>query len=67
MRHKLALGGGAALAYGWHAFIENPVVGKGAVMIRVGNAIFLLGAGALIAFAARRTNAWVRKTVAPVA
>jgi hypothetical protein len=67
MRHKLALGSGAALAYGWHAFIENPVVGKGAIMIRVGNAIFLLGAVALIAFAAKRTNSWVRKTVAPVA
>jgi hypothetical protein len=62
MRHKLALGAGAALAYGWHAFIGHPVVGKGEIMIRIGNAIFLFGAIGLIAFAARRTNAWVNKT-----
>jgi hypothetical protein len=61
MRHKLALGSGAALAYGWHAFIENPVVGKSATVIRIGNAIFFLGTVALIAFAAKRTNAWTRK------
>ena len=36
-------------------------------MIRVGNAIFLLVAVALIAFAAKRTNAWVKKTVASIA
>lgn len=62
MRHKLALGSGATLAYGWHAFIGHPVVGKSAIMIRVGNTIFLLGAVALITFAAKRTNAWTRKT-----
>ncbi len=67
LRHRLALGSGAALAYGWHAFIENPVVGRGVIMIRIGNAIFLLGAVALIGFAAGRTNAWVKKTDAPVA
>ncbi len=61
LRHKLALASGAALAYGWHAFIGHPVVGKDMVMIRVGNAIFFLGAVALIVFAARRTGSWVRK------
>ncbi len=61
MRHKLALASGAALAYGWHAFIQNPVVGKDAIMIRIGNVIFLLGAIALIAFAAKRTGSWLRK------
>jgi hypothetical protein len=67
MGHKLALGAGGALAYGWHAFIENPVAGKGAIMIRVGNAIFFLGAVGLIAFAAGRTNAFVHKTAPPIA
>ena len=62
IRHELALGAGAALAYGWHAFIGHPVVGKGAIMIRTGNAIFFVGAIGLIAFAARRTNAWVNHT-----
>jgi hypothetical protein len=63
MRHKLALASGAALAYGWHAFIGHPVVGGGVTMTRIGNAIFLLGTVALIAFAAKRTLAWVKETV----
>jgi hypothetical protein len=65
LRHKLALASGAALAYGWHAFVGHPVVGSGAVLVRIGNAIFLLAAIALIAFAARRTIAWVKNS-APV-
>ncbi len=60
LRHKLALGGGAALAYGWHAFIETPVVGKGLTVIRIGNAIFFLAAVALIVFAAKRTGRQLR-------
>jgi hypothetical protein len=56
LRHKLALGGGAALAYGWHAFVQKPVMGGTGVDVRLGNAIFLLGAVALITFAARRTR-----------
>jgi hypothetical protein len=67
MRHKLALASGAALAYGWHAFIQNPVVGKAPIMIRVGNAIFLIAAFALIAFAAKRTGSWLRKAVPTIA
>jgi hypothetical protein len=62
IRHKLALAGGAALAYGWHAFVGHPVVGGGVNLVRIGNAIFLLGAIALIAFAAKRTFAWVKET-----
>lgn len=65
--HKLALAGGAALAYGWHAFIAKPVVNGSVVAIRTGNAIFLLGAIGLIAFAARRTGAWVQTVAPPVA
>jgi len=63
MRHKLALASGAALAYGWHAFIGHPVVGGGVAMVRIGNGIFLLGAIALIAFAAKRTLASAKETV----
>jgi hypothetical protein len=53
-RHKLALASGAALAYGWHAFIEKPVMGGSILSTRIGNALFAGGAVALIVFAARR-------------
>ena len=56
MKHRLALAAGAALAYGWHAFLQHPAVGEMDSSIRVGNAIFLLGAVALIWFAAKRAN-----------
>ena len=55
--HKLALASGAALAYAWHSFIEPPVVGGAGVVGRVGNAVFTLGALALIGFAAKRSSA----------
>lgn len=55
LMHKLALAAGAALAYGWHSFIQVPVVGgQSIVVVRAGNAIFTLFAIALIALAARR-------------
>jgi hypothetical protein len=60
LRHKLALAAGAALAYAWHAFIETPALGGSGASVRVGNAIFALGAIALIAFAAKRSLAWSR-------
>jgi hypothetical protein len=50
-RHRLGLAAGAALAYGWHAFIENPAVGKTG---RVGNAVFALALIVLLAIAARK-------------
>ncbi len=56
-RHRLALAGGAALTYAWHAFFQNPAVGRAGVIMRVGNAVF---AGALVIFlflAARRNHA----------
>jgi hypothetical protein len=56
LRHQLALGAGAALAYGWHAFLQHPAVGKLDASVRVGNAVFLAGALALIWFAARRVS-----------
>jgi hypothetical protein len=52
--HQLALAAGAALSYAWHAFFEPPVLGGTGLSVRVGNAIFALGAVLLIAFAARR-------------
>ena len=48
LRHQLALGAGAALAYGWHAFLQHPAVGNVDASVRVGNAIFLAGAIGLI-------------------
>jgi hypothetical protein len=54
LTHQLALGAGAALAYGWHAFLQHPAVGKLDASVRVGNALFLVGAIVLIWFAARR-------------
>jgi hypothetical protein len=54
MQHKLALAAGAALAYGWHSFVENPV--SASTSTRIGNVIFVTGAVMLIVFAARRTR-----------
>jgi hypothetical protein len=56
--HRLALAGGAALAYAWHAFIQTPVV-KGSLDHRVGNAIFALALLIVLVIAARRTAALV--------
>ena len=52
--HRLALGAGAALAYGWHAFLQAPVDGTTGITIRASNAICLFTVVALIAYAARR-------------
>jgi len=57
LRHQLALGAGAALAYGWHAFLQHPAVGKLDASVRIGNAIFLAAALVLIWFATRRMSA----------
>jgi len=57
LQHQLALGAGAALAYGWHAFLQHPAVGHLDQSVRIGNAIFLAGALGLIWFAARRVSA----------
>jgi hypothetical protein len=61
-RHRLALAAGAALAYAWHAFIQQPAVGKTGLWLRVGNAVFAVGLIILLFFAARRTSAWARRT-----
>jgi len=56
LAYQLALGGGAALAYGWHAFLQHPAVGKLDPSVRIGNAIFLAAALTLIWFAATRVK-----------
>jgi len=53
----LSLAGGAALAYAWHAFIQQPVTGKADVGMRIGNAVLALATILLLWFAARRTAA----------
>jgi hypothetical protein len=55
--HKLALAGGAAMAYAWHSFVGKPVVGPRGIELRIGNAIFTLGALALIAYGAKKSAA----------
>jgi hypothetical protein len=52
--HRLALAGGAALAYAWHAFIQTPAVGKGGSVDRIGNVVFAVALIAVLAIAARR-------------
>ena len=54
-QHRLALAGGAALAYAWRAFTQHPVVGNGGMSFRIGNAIFAAGLIVLLVVAARRT------------
>ncbi len=53
--HRLALAGGAALAYGWHAFIQRPVVPATNLNMRIGNAVFAAALILLLRIAARRT------------
>jgi hypothetical protein len=54
--HRLALAAGAALAYGWHAFIQKPVDGTTGLAIRGSNALCLMIVLVLIDFAARRQS-----------
>jgi len=59
LQHQLALAAGAALAYGWHSFLQQPVVPTSPSVVRVGNAIFVLAAVWLIWFATKRSRATV--------
>jgi hypothetical protein len=54
--HTLSIAAGGALAYGLHAFIENPVIPVSNAAARIGNAVFLAIAFAIIALAACRTS-----------
>ena len=53
-RHRLGLAGGAALAYGWHAFLQTPVDGTTGLTIRASNAVCVLIVLAVVAFAGKR-------------
>jgi hypothetical protein len=55
--HRLALAGGAALAYAWHAFIQTPAVGSAGTSFRIGNAVFAAALILLLVVATRRTAA----------
>jgi hypothetical protein len=55
--HILSLGGGAALAYAWHAFIQQPVTGPADMGMRIGNAVLAAATILLLYAAARRTSA----------
>jgi hypothetical protein len=57
--HRLALAGGAALAYAWHAFVQHPAVGDAGRSTRIGNIIFAAGLIGLLVVAARRTASYV--------
>ena len=55
-RHRLALAGGAALAYAWHAFLQTPAVANSGMVDRVGNAVFAIALVVLLGMAARRNS-----------
>jgi len=63
--HTLSLAAGGALAYGLHAFTQKPVIGAGPAA-RIGNAVFLAAAIALIAIGARRTARSLGATPHPI-
>jgi hypothetical protein len=54
--HRLAIAGGAALAYAWHAFVQNPAVGKAGTVDRIGNVVFAAALISVLAIAARRNT-----------
>lgn len=56
MRHRLALAGGAALAYAWHAFPQTPVTSVDPRIDLIGNTFFALGAVTLIGIATTRNS-----------
>ncbi len=61
-RHRLALAGGAALAYAWHAFVQNPAAGQGGRVDRIGNAVFAAALIVLLVIAARHVVQAVHRT-----
>jgi hypothetical protein len=61
-RHRLALAGGAMLAYAWHAFPQIPVVGGAdPATDLVGNVVFALAAVVLLLIAARKNRIGARE------
>jgi hypothetical protein len=58
-RHRLALAGGAALAYGVHSFAAVPVMEPAGIFFRISNAVLLTALIILLAIAARKNQAFV--------
>jgi hypothetical protein len=54
--HRLALAGGALLAYAWHSFPEKPVIGSRGTVDLVGNVVFSIAAVVLLVVASRIAN-----------
>lgn len=66
-RHRLALAAGAALAYGWHAFVTTPVAGgKNGFIVRGSNAACLFIVCAVIGLATRRQARHGESIVTPI-
>jgi hypothetical protein len=66
-RHRLALAAGAALAYGWHAFLTTPVGGgQSGLVVHGSHVVCLFIACGVIAFAARRQGRNAALTVTPI-
>jgi hypothetical protein len=57
--HRLALAGGAALTYAWHAFFQTPVTGGTAMLNLLSHIVFGVGLLLLLWIAARRTSRFV--------
>src|SRR5690606_37933270 len=54
--HRVALAGGALLSYAWNSFIQPPVLGSTGLIDLIGNAVFSLGAVALLAASLRAAS-----------
>lgn len=66
--HTLSVAAGGAFAYGIHAFWAKPVFGgQPMALVRVGNAVFLLLAVAMVMAGARRTARWLGSRAVAVA
>ena len=66
--HILGLAGGGAVAYGVHAFVQPPVAGGSPVLVaRMGNAIFLVAAIAVVFAGACRTARSLSEAPRPAA
>jgi hypothetical protein len=63
--HILALAGGALLAYAWHAFPQQPVVGSIGRVDLIGNVVFAIGAVALLAAAIAVQRRSAREAIDP--
>jgi len=60
--HTFSLAAGGAIAYGLHAFIQQPLIPGSVLMVRIGNVIFLAAAIVVIVVGAKRSS---RLTVSP--